>query len=53
MTVDVTVRDGRCRAVVAAAETELPCCEAGHPDPAEAARHAWGLTRALARKTAG
>jgi hypothetical protein len=28
------------------------CCEAGHPDAAEAARHAWRLTRALRRHEA-
>ena len=27
-----------------------PCCEAGHADAPEAARHAWRLTRALARR---
>ena len=53
MTVTVACRDGRCRATVPVEGTELPCCEAGHPDPVEAARHAWGLARAIARKAAG
>ena len=30
----------------------VPCCESGHPDPLEAAQHAWRLTLALARHEA-
>jgi len=52
VTVDVSGEDGRYRAEVDVEGDELPCCEAGHAGPEEAARHAWRLTRALARKTA-
>lgn len=37
--------DLRHRALIGGAD----CCEAGHPDAAEAAQHAWILTQALAR----
>jgi hypothetical protein len=50
LTVDVAEEDLRYRAGVPVDDGELPCCGAGHPDAAEAARHAWRLTRAIARK---
>ena len=50
MTVTVAEQDGRHRAAVPVDDGELPCCTAGHPDAAEAASHAWKLTRAIARK---
>lgn len=48
MTVEVAETLGRHRAQTDAGD----CCEAGHPDAAEAAAHAWKLTRALARREA-
>ncbi len=50
MTVTVTEEDRRFRAAVPVEERDLPCCAPGHADPLEAARHAWKLTRAIARK---
>jgi hypothetical protein len=46
----VTLEDGRHFASVPFGGEQLPCCTAGHPDPEEAARHAWRLSRAIARK---
>ena len=48
MTVEVAETLGRHRAQTDAGD----CCEAGHPDPAEAAAHAWRLTLALKRREA-
>ena len=50
MTVTVTEEDGRHRASVTFEGHELPCCTPGHGEAAEAAEHAWKLTRAIARK---
>lgn len=48
MRVIVAETDLRHRAVIG----EADCCEAGHPEAIEAARHAWTLTRALTRREA-
>jgi hypothetical protein len=50
VTVAVTEEDGLYRALVPVDGTGIRCCEAGHADAAEAAAHAWRLTRAIARK---
>lgn len=52
MTVDVTEEDLRYRAEVPVDDDALPCCEVGHEGAEEAARHAWALTRAIARREA-
>lgn len=49
MTVTVAEDDGWHRALIYGT---IPCCSPGHPDAEEAARHAWKLTRAIARKQA-
>lgn len=53
MTVTVTEEDGRHRSAVPYEGSFLPCCEAGHPDEAEAALHAFRLVQAMERKTDG
>jgi hypothetical protein len=51
MTVTIVDEDGTHRAVIAIGGTGAWCCEAGHVEAEEAARHAWKLTRALERRT--
>lgn len=48
MTATVAEEDLRHRALI----DETVCCETGHPDAGEAARHARSLTRAIARHEA-
>jgi hypothetical protein len=47
VTVTVAEENGGHRALI---DETIPCCSPGHPDAGEAARHAWRLTRAIARK---
>jgi hypothetical protein len=52
MSVTIVDEDGTHRAVIAIDGTGAWCCEAGHVEAEEAARHAWKLTRAIARHEA-
>ena len=52
MTVTVAETGDRHRALVTHDGKAAWCCE-GHAEAAEAARHAWKLTRAIARREAG
>jgi hypothetical protein len=52
VTVTVAEMLGTHRALVPDGAGVADCCEAGHPDAAEAAAHAWRLTRALKRREA-